>query len=120
MPCCGAIGHASVTIGNVVSPASGSYVTFPILVTRIRQLYRQFADTISASMLISALNALTLSLALGAVVLRHGGPKRGVMGWIRGRIDGLGDGYAWIAGRALRLSVLSLVVLARCGAYAGA
>ena len=57
-------------------------------------LFRQFAVTISVAMLISALNALTLSPALCAVFLRHGGPKRGPMGWILRRIDNIRDGYA--------------------------
>ena len=43
-------------------------------------LFRQFAVTISVAMLISAINALTLSPALCAVFLRHRGPKRGPMG----------------------------------------
>ena len=41
------------------------------------ELFRQFAVTISASMVISAINALTLSPALCALFLRHTGPKRG-------------------------------------------
>ena len=45
-------------------------------------LFRQFAVTISVAMLISALNALTLSPALCAVFLRPSGPKRGPMGWV--------------------------------------
>jgi hydrophobe/amphiphile efflux-1 (HAE1) family protein len=40
------------------------------------QLFRQFAVTISVAMLISALNALTLSPALCALVLRHDGPRQ--------------------------------------------
>ena len=43
-------------------------------------LFRQFAVTISAAMMISALNALTLSPALCALFLRHTGPRRGIMG----------------------------------------
>src|ERR1700735_4649792 len=46
------------------------------------QLFRQFAVTISVAMLISAVNALTLSPALCAVFLRNTGQKRGPMGWI--------------------------------------
>ncbi|MDR3662221.1 MAG: efflux RND transporter permease subunit, partial [Mycobacterium sp.] len=42
------------------------------------QLFRQFAVTISVAMLFSAINALTLSPALCAVFLRHGGPQHGV------------------------------------------
>jgi HAE1 family hydrophobic/amphiphilic exporter-1 len=79
------------------------------------ELFRQFAVTISVSMLISATNALTLSPALCAIVLRHSGPKHGVMGWISRRIDGLRDGYAWMVGRTLRFSVLSIVVVLGCG-----
>ncbi|MFC0216886.1 efflux RND transporter permease subunit [Pseudochelatococcus lubricantis] len=79
------------------------------------ELFRQFAVTISVAMLISALNALTLSPALCAVFLRHTGEKRGIMGWISRRIDGVRDGYAWIVRKTLRLSVLSLVIVGVCG-----
>ncbi|KPH81414.1 efflux RND transporter permease subunit [Bosea vaviloviae] len=79
------------------------------------ELFRQFAVTIAVSMLISAVNALTLSPALCAVFLRHGGPKRGVMGWISRRIDGVRDGYAWIVRKTLRLSILSIVIVIGCG-----
>jgi len=78
------------------------------------ELFRQFAVTISVAMLISALNALTLSPALCAVFLRHGGEKRGLMGWISRRIDTVRDGYAFIVRKTLRLSVLSLAIVAFC------
>ncbi|MDQ1199106.1 multidrug efflux RND transporter permease subunit [Agrobacterium sp. SORGH_AS 787] len=78
------------------------------------ELFRQFAVTISVAMLISALNALTLSPALCAVFLRHGGEKRGVMGWISRRIDGVRDGYGWIVHKTLRLSILSLAIIGLC------
>src|SRR5262249_35813254 len=41
------------------------------------QLFRQFAVAVSVSMLISAVNALTLTPALCAVLLRHGQASRG-------------------------------------------
>jgi hydrophobe/amphiphile efflux-1 (HAE1) family protein len=75
------------------------------------QLFRQFAVTISVSMLISALNALTLSPALCAVFLRHGGPKRGPMGWVLRRIDNIRDGYAAIVRRLVRMSVFAVVLI---------
>ena len=74
-------------------------------------LFRQFAVTISVAMAISALNALTLSPALCAVFLRHGGPKRGVMGWVLGRIDNVRDGYAAIVARLVRVSFLGVVAI---------
>jgi hydrophobe/amphiphile efflux-1 (HAE1) family protein len=74
-------------------------------------LFRQFAVTISVAMLISALNALTLSPALCAVFLRHGGPRRGPMGWVLRRIDNIRDGYAAIVRRLMRVSVFGVVAI---------
>ncbi len=74
-------------------------------------LFRQFAVTISVAMAISALNALTLSPALCSVFLRHGGPKRGVMGWVLRRIDNVRDGYAAIVTRLVRVSFLGIVAI---------
>jgi hydrophobe/amphiphile efflux-1 (HAE1) family protein len=82
-------------------------------------LFRQFAVTISAAMLISALNALTLSPAMCAVFLRQGGPKHGLMGWWLRRIDNVRDGYAVIVRRLVRVSALGVVAIlaAAAGAY---
>jgi hydrophobe/amphiphile efflux-1 (HAE1) family protein len=74
-------------------------------------LFRQFAVTISAAMVISALNALTLSPALCAVFLRHTGPRRGILGRVLGGIDWVRDRYASIVQRLLRMAVLSLVLV---------
>ncbi|HEX7925284.1 MAG TPA: multidrug efflux RND transporter permease subunit [Bradyrhizobium sp.] len=83
-------------------------------------LFRQFAVTISAAMVISALNALTLSPALCAVFLRHGGPRRGIMGRVLGGIDWVRDRYAGIVQRLVRVAMLSLVaVLVFAGAVFG-
>jgi multidrug efflux pump subunit AcrB len=74
-------------------------------------LFRQFAVTISAAMVISALNALTLSPALCAVFLRHTGPRHGPMGRVLGGIDWVRDRYASGVRRLLRLAVLSIVLV---------
>jgi len=79
-------------------------------------LFRQFAVTISCAMLISALNALTLSPALCSVFLRHSGPKRGILARVLRGIDWARDGYAAIVNRLVRVSVLSLVAVAGCAA----
>ena len=79
-------------------------------------LFRQFAVTISCAMLISALNALTLSPALCAVFLRHTGERRGVIAWVGRRIDRVRDGYAHLVARVLRLGALSLVLVVLFGA----
>ncbi len=75
-------------------------------------LFRQFAVTISAAMLISALNALTLSPALCAVVLRHEGPRRGVMGRVLRGIDFVRDGYSAAVRRLVRVAILSPLLIA--------
>jgi len=80
------------------------------------QLFRQFAVTISIAMLISALNALTLSPALCAVFLRHVGPRRGPMGWVLRRIDNIRDGYAGIVSRLVRVSFFGVVIVAASAA----
>jgi hydrophobe/amphiphile efflux-1 (HAE1) family protein len=74
-------------------------------------LFRQFAVTISAAMVISALNALTLSPALCAVFLRHTGPRRGIMGRVLGGIDWVRDRYAGGVRRLVRMAALSLLLV---------
>jgi len=78
-------------------------------------LFRQFAVTISVAMLISAINALTLSPALCGVFLRHDGPKRGIMGRIGRGIDWVRDGYAGIVARLLRVGVIAVLLVLVCG-----
>jgi multidrug efflux pump len=75
------------------------------------QLFRQFAVTISVSMLISAINALTLSPALCALFLRHSGKRRGIVGWVLRSIDKTRDGYANIVRRLVKSSAFAIVVI---------
>jgi len=81
-------------------------------------LFRQFAVTISVSMLISAVIALTLSPALCAVFLRRQGRRRGLMAWVLHRIDNVRDGYASVVRRLVRISSFSLVIVLACAAGA--
>ena len=76
------------------------------------ELFRQFAVAVSVSMLISAINALTLSPALCAVFLkaRHG-PRRGPIRYVLAGIDRARDGYTSIVQRLVRVAVFSLVAL---------
>jgi hydrophobe/amphiphile efflux-1 (HAE1) family protein len=75
-------------------------------------LFRQFAVTISCAMMISALNALTLSPALCAVFLRHTGPRRGILGRILGGIDWVRDHYTSLVRRLIRMAMVSLALVA--------
>jgi hydrophobe/amphiphile efflux-1 (HAE1) family protein len=77
------------------------------------QLYQQFAVAVSVSMVISAINALTLSPALCAVLLKRShGPKRGPMRYVLATIDRFRDGYAAIVARLVRVALISLLLLA--------
>jgi len=87
------------------------------------QFYQQFALTIATATIISALVSLTLSPALGALLMRpHGHPGRvGVMGFVSspfrliGRqfnhaFDALAAGYGGITARMVRVSLLMLCI----------
>ncbi|MGA7863798.1 MAG: multidrug efflux RND transporter permease subunit [Stellaceae bacterium] len=57
------------------------------------QLYQQFAVAVAVSMVISSINALSLSPALCALLLRHRGPRRGLIAFFQRGIDKSRDGY---------------------------
>jgi HAE1 family hydrophobic/amphiphilic exporter-1 len=88
------------------------------------RLYQQFAITIAISVVISAFNALTLSPALSALLLRPAKPRRrGPLGsffkifnrlFERGR-----NGYVAGCRALIRKSAIALAVLAGCAGLAG-
>ena len=80
------------------------------------RLYQQFAITIAISVLISAFNALTLSPALSALLLRHKTPARGPLGRFFAAFNRFFDAatqrYVNVSGAAIRRWVRSLILLA--------
>jgi hydrophobe/amphiphile efflux-1 (HAE1) family protein len=75
-------------------------------------LFRQFAVTVAVAMFLSAINALTLSPALCAVLLRpHHGPRRGVMGYVMRGIDHVRDQYGRVVARMVRVSVIGIAMV---------
>ena len=80
------------------------------------ELFRQFAVTVGVAMLLSAINALTLSPALCAILLKpHHGPRRGPIGMVMRGIDYVRDGYGSIVARMVRISIISLPILVLVG-----
>ena len=80
------------------------------------QIYRQFALTIAASVLLSAFNALTLSPALSALILK---PKRQAGGRVARIFGGFNRGFAWTTNRyvfgvkaLMRRSIFAVLALA--------
>jgi hydrophobe/amphiphile efflux-1 (HAE1) family protein len=77
------------------------------------ELFRQFAVTVAVAMFLSAINALTLSPALCATLLRpHHGPRRGVMGYVMRSIDRVRDAYGSAVARIVRISIIGLAMVA--------
>ena len=77
------------------------------------RLYSQFAVTISTAVLISSINALTLSPALCALVLkpRHG-PPRGLLALFEKGVSGARAGYVAVVNRLARVAILGLAAVA--------
>ncbi len=76
------------------------------------RLYSQFAITISIAVVISSINALTLSPALCAMILKaRSGPPQGILAKFENMVSGARNGYVGIVRRLLRLPVLGLVAI---------
>lgn len=73
-------------------------------------LFRQFAVTISAAMVISAINALTLAPALCSMLLKPGHPV-GIMRRITNGIDSIAEGYASLVKRLVAVATTSILAL---------
>jgi HAE1 family hydrophobic/amphiphilic exporter-1 len=87
------------------------------------QLYQQFAVTIAISVIISAFNALTLSPALCAMLLKPkvkgSGPLQKFYDWFNGVFGRVTGGYVGICRLAIRRSMISLVFLVAIAASIG-
>ncbi len=76
-------------------------------------LYKQFAITISISMVISGVMALTLSPALAAIIIKaHHGEKKGFFRWFENGFDALRRGYVGMVARVLQVWPISLALFA--------
>ncbi|HSS86012.1 MAG TPA: efflux RND transporter permease subunit, partial [Reyranella sp.] len=74
------------------------------------QLYSQFAVAVSVSMVISAINALSLSPALCSLILRHRKKPRGVIAWMQNGIDRTRDGYIRVVTPIARRGIVSVLL----------
>jgi HAE1 family hydrophobic/amphiphilic exporter-1 len=82
------------------------------------RLYQQFAVTIAISVILSAFNALTLSPALAALLLRPTEDSKGALGrffeWFNRAFASGTDTYVRWSGALIRKSAIALVLLAAC------
>src|SRR5262249_6228672 len=86
------------------------------------RLYQQFAVTIAISVLISAFNALTLSPALAALILRPRKQTRGLIrrffDWFNRAFERATNSYVKLCGALIRKSAFALLMLAAFGGAA--
>jgi len=79
------------------------------------QLYSQFALTIAIAVVFSVINALTLSPALSAMLLRAPTPGKGPIAWFfkkfNAAFDWIIDRYGRVVGGLVRKATLSMVML---------
>jgi len=87
------------------------------------RLYQQFAVTIAISVILSAFNALTLSPALAALLLRPKTDRRGPLAkffdWFNRILGRATNQYVRWSGTLIRKSAVAFVMLAVFGAAAG-
>lgn len=76
------------------------------------RLFSQFAVTISTAVVISSINALTLSPALCGLVLKpRSGPPKGVLALFERGIDGVRGTYTSVVRRMLRIPLIALAII---------
>ncbi|MGP0070959.1 MAG: efflux RND transporter permease subunit [Bryobacteraceae bacterium] len=83
------------------------------------KLYQQFAVTIAISVILSAFNALSLSPALAALILKPKVESKGLLArffaWFNRMFGHATEGYVRLSGVLIRKSVVALILLAGCG-----
>jgi HAE1 family hydrophobic/amphiphilic exporter-1 len=102
---------------------AAAFVPVAFLGGLVGQLYQQFAITITVAVLISGFNALTLSPALAALLLKPHAASRGWLGRIFGgfnqAFNATTTGYLRVASMLARKAVLSLLIVGLVGLGAG-
>jgi multidrug efflux pump len=75
-------------------------------------LFREFAFTLAAAVIVSGVVALTLSPMMGSRLLRAGDSERGFAGWVNRRFDAVRSRYARMLSSTLRYRPVVLVLWA--------
>jgi len=87
------------------------------------RLYQQFAVTVAISVLLSAFNALTLSPALAALLLRPRAPSRGLLrkffAWFNRSFGRATEGYVRWSAALIRKTAVVVVLLVAFGLAGG-
>jgi HAE1 family hydrophobic/amphiphilic exporter-1 len=110
-----AMAEVSGPVIGIALILSAVFVPVALLAGLVGSMYRQFALTIAISVLLSAFNALSLTPALCAMMLKEPKPMRGPIGaFFRGFnkvFDVTTNGYVHVSRLLIRRSVLTIVII---------
>jgi multidrug efflux pump len=110
-----AMGQISGAIIGITLVLTAVFVPMAFFPGAVGVIYRQFALTMVASILLSGFLALTLTPALCATFLKpvkagHNQTRRGPLGWFNRRFDALTRGYGKMAAMTARRAGLMMVL----------
>ncbi len=118
-----AMAEVSGPVIGIALILSAVFVPVALLGGLVGSMYRQFALTIAISVLLSAFNALSLTPALCAMMLKEPKPMRGPIGaFFRGFnkvFDVTTNGYVHVSRLLIRKAVLTIVIVAVVALGAG-
>src|SRR5215208_3619507 len=110
-----AMAEVSAPVIGIALILSAVFVPVALLAGLVGSMYKQFALTIAISVLLSAFNALTLTPALCAMLLRPPKPMRGPLGvFFRGFnkvFDKTTNGYVHVSRLLIRRGVLTVGIV---------
>jgi HAE1 family hydrophobic/amphiphilic exporter-1 len=118
-----AMEEVSAPVIGIALILSAVFVPVALLGGLVGSMYKQFALTIAISVLLSAFNALSLTPALCAMLLKPARPMRGPLGvFFRGFnkvFDVTTTGYVGVSRLLVRRSFLTIVIVAGVAVGAG-
>jgi len=110
-----AMAEVSAPVIGIALILSAVFVPVALLGGLVGSMYRQFALTIAISVLLSAFNALSLTPALCAMLLKEPKPMRGPLGaFFRGFnkvFDVTTRGYVHVSRLLIRRAILTIVII---------
>ncbi len=110
-----AMSEVSAPVIGIALILSAVFVPVALLGGLVGSMYRQFALTIAISVLLSAFNALSLTPALCALLLKEPKPMRGPLGaFFRGFnkvFDVTTRGYVHVSRLLIRRAILTIVII---------
>ncbi|MGF7160929.1 multidrug efflux pump [Rhodoligotrophos appendicifer] len=118
-----AMGQITGAVIGITLVLTSVFIPMAFFPGAVGVIYKQFSLTMVASILFSALLALSLTPALCASFLKpvknHGTPKRGFFGWFNRGFDETSHGYSgavgWLIRRAGRLMIVYAALLVGLG-----